>query len=395
MVAPGAGRRPKLRVADRIRGLPPYLFAELDRKVKARRDAGADVISLGIGDPDLPTPRHVVEALQEAAEDPTTHQYPSYYGLPAFREAIAGWYGRRFGVDLDPEAEVLPLLGSKEGLAHLSLAFIDPGDEALVPDPGYPVYGVGTMLAGGRPVPMALRADGGFKPVLAELHASERTRVMWLNYPSNPTAAVADQGFFQRAVGFATRNGLLLCHDAAYSEITFDGYVAPSVLQADGAREVAVEFGSLSKTYNMTGWRLGWAVGNAEAIRALAKLKTNVDSGVFNALQRAGVAALTGPQDHIEAMKAVYQKRRDVVVSGFQDAGIEVENPLGSVYVWVPTPEGLTAATFADELLESASVVVAPGTGYGAEGEGYVRISLTVADDRLEEAMSRIRRRLS
>jgi LL-diaminopimelate aminotransferase len=384
-----------LKVADRIQGLPPYLFAELDRKVKAKRDSGADVISLGIGDPDMPTPRHVVEALQEAAEDPTTHQYPSYYGLPAFREAIAEWYRRRFGVDLDPEAEVLPLLGSKEGLAHLSLAFVDPGDEALVPDPGYPVYGVGTMLAGGRPVPMPLRADGGFRPDLGELHPSGRTRVMWLNYPSNPTAAVADESFFERAVELAARNGLLLCHDAAYSEITFDGYVAPSVLQPDGAKEVAVEFGSLSKTYNMTGWRLGWAVGNAEAIRALATLKTNVDSGVFNALQRAGVAALTGPQDHIEAMKAVYQKRRDVVVSAFQDAGIEVESPLGSVYVWVPTPEGRTAAAFADELLDSASVVVAPGTGYGAGGEGYVRISLTVADARLDEAMARIRHRLS
>jgi LL-diaminopimelate aminotransferase len=384
-----------LREADRIRGLPPYLFAELDRKVRARRDAGADVISLGIGDPDLPTPRHVVEALQEAAEDPTTHQYPSYYGLPAFREAIAAWYGRRFHVDLDPEAEVLPLLGSKEGLAHLSLAFIDPGDQALVPDPGYPVYGVGTQLAGGRPVPMPLLADGGFKPDLEQVHPSERTKVMWLNYPSNPTAAVADEEFFQRAVDLAARNDLLLCHDAAYSEITFDGYVAPSILQADGAREVAVEFGSLSKTYNMTGWRLGWAVGNAQAIGALATLKTNVDSGVFNALQRAGVAALAGPQDHIEEMKAVYQKRRDVVVSAFHDAGIGVENPLGSVYVWVPTPEGRTAVAFAEELLESASVVVAPGTGYGAKGEGYVRISLTVADSRLEEAMARIRHLLS
>jgi LL-diaminopimelate aminotransferase len=384
-----------VRVAGRIRGLPPYLFAELDRKVRAKRDAGADVISLGVGDPDLPTPRHVVEALQEAAEDPSTHQYPSYYGLPAFREAIAGWYGQRFGVDLDPETEVLPLLGSKEGLAHLSLAFVDPGDEALVPDPGYPVYGVGTILAGGRPVPMPLRATDGFKPNLGALRPSGRTRVLWLNYPSNPTAAVAEESFFEQAVALAARNGFLLCHDAAYSEITFDGYVAPSILQADGARQVAVEFGSLSKTYNMTGWRLGWAVGSAEAIRALATLKTNVDSGVFNALQRAGVVALTGPQDHVEAMRAVYQKRRDVVVSGFREAGIEVENPLGSIYIWVPTPEGRTAASFADELLESAAVVVAPGTGYGREGEGYVRISLTVADARLEEAMSRIRRRLS
>jgi LL-diaminopimelate aminotransferase len=383
-----------LRVADRIRSLPPYLFAELDRKVTAKRDAGVDVISLGVGDPDLPTPRHVVEALQEAAEDPVTHQYPSYFGLPSFREAIAGWYSARFDVQLDPDTEVLPLLGSKEGLAHLSLAFVDPGDEALVPDPGYPVYGVGTALAGGRAVPMPLRPALGFLPDLGELRPPERTRVLWLNYPSNPTAAVADPAFLARAVQFAEAHRLLLCHDAAYSEITFDGYVAPSVLQVEGAMGVAVEFGSLSKTYNMTGWRVGWAVGNREAIRALATLKTNLDSGVFNALQRAGVAALTGPQDHVEAMRAVYQKRRDVVVSGFQDIGIELEPPLGSIYVWVPTPAGHTAASFADELLDGAGVVVSPGTGYGAQGEGYVRISLTVPDVRLQEAMARIRERV-
>jgi LL-diaminopimelate aminotransferase len=383
-----------LRVAQRIGTLPPYLFAELDRKVAAKRGSGADVISLGIGDPDLPTPRHVVEALQEAAEDPATHQYPSYYGLPAFRMAIADWYAQRFGVTLDPETEVLPLLGSKEGLAHLSFAFIDPGDEALVPDPGYPVFGIGTMLAGGRSVPVPLSAADGFLADFPELRPTDRTKVLWLNYPSNPTAAVADLAFFERAVEFAARHGLLLCHDAAYAEITFDGYVAPSVLQVPGAKDVAVEFGSLSKSYNMTGWRVGYAVGNGEAIRALATLKTNLDSGIFNAIQRAGVAALTGPQDHVETMRAVYQKRRDAVVSAFQEIGIELEPPLGSIYVWVPTPEGRTAAAFADELLEDAGVVVAPGTGYGRQGEGYVRISLTVPDSRLQEALERIRGRI-
>ncbi|MGH2572243.1 MAG: LL-diaminopimelate aminotransferase [Actinomycetota bacterium] len=383
-----------MRVARRIETLPPYLFAELDRKVAAKRESGADVIALGIGDPDLPTPRHVVEALQEAAEDPATHQYPSYYGLPAFRMAIADWYAQRFGVTLDPETEVLPLLGSKEGLAHLSFAFIDPGDEALVPDPGYPVFGIGTMLAGGRPVPVPLSAANGFLAELSELRPTDRTKVLWLNYPSNPTAAVADLPFFERAVEFAARHGLLLCHDAAYAEITFDGYVAPSVLQVPGAKDVAVEFGSLSKTYNMTGWRVGYAVGNGEAIMALATLKTNLDSGIFNAVQRAGVAALTGPQDHVETMKAVYQKRRDAVVSAFQEIGIELEPPLGSIYVWVPTPEGRTAVAFADELLEAAGVVVAPGTGYGRHGEGYVRISLTVPDSRLQEALERIRGRI-
>lgn len=383
-----------MRTADRISALPPYLFAELDKKVAAKRAAGEDVISLGIGDPDLPTPRHVVEALQEAAEDPATHQYPSYYGLPSFRAAIANFYARRFGVKLDPDTEVLPLIGSKEGVAHLAFAFIDPGDEALIPDPGYPVYATSVMLAGGRAVSMPLDASNGFQPDFDELSPSQKTRLIWLGYPSNPTAAVAELPFFERAVSFAREHSLLLCHDAAYSEITFDGFVAPSLLQVPGARDVAIEFGSLSKTYNMTGWRIGFVVGNTEAIRALATLKTNLDSGIFNAVQRAGVAALDGPLDHVEHMRAVYQKRRDVVVSAFQDVGVDLEPPLGSVYVWVPTPGGRTAAGFSDELLDQAAVVVSPGTGYGRHGEGFVRISLTVSDARLEEAMGRIRDRL-
>jgi LL-diaminopimelate aminotransferase len=383
-----------MKPAERVRNLPPYLFAELDKKVTARRDAGADVISLGIGDPDLPTPRHVVEALQEAAEDPTTHQYPSYYGLPAFRQAIADFYDRRFGVQLDPDTEVQPLIGSKEGLAHLCLAFVDPGDEALVPDPGYPVYAIGTMLAGGRAVSLPLHASNGFVPDLAQVSPTGRTKVLWLNYPSNPTAAVTDLAFFEEAVGFAAQHDLLLCHDAAYSEITFDGYVAPSILEAPGAKDVAVEFGSLSKTYNMTGWRVGFAVGNAGAIRALATVKTNLDSGIFNAVQRAAVAALNGPQEHVEMMKAVYQKRRDLVVGALGDIGVAIEPPLGSIYVWVPAPGGRTSAEFATELLDEAGVVVAPGTGYGPNGEGFVRISLTVADERLEEAMRRIRQQI-
>ncbi|HEX9235214.1 MAG TPA: LL-diaminopimelate aminotransferase, partial [Actinomycetota bacterium] len=356
--------------------------------------SGADVISLGIGDPDLPTPRHVVEALQEAAEDPSTHQYPSYYGLPALRVAIADWYRSRFGVELDPDAEVLPLIGSKEGLAHMSFAVIGPGDEALVPDPGYPVYATSTRLAGGTAVPLPLEADRGFLPDLDAVRPSSSARVIWLGYPNNPTAAVADLHFYEPAVRFAAQHGLLLCHDAAYSEITFDGFVAPSILQVPGAKDVAIEFGSLSKTYNMTGWRLGYAVGNREAVQALVTLKTNLDSGIFNAVQRAGVAALTGPQDHVEQMRAVYQKRRDLVVSGLRNAGIDVEPPLGSIYVWAPVPPGTTSAGFAGELLDEAGVVVAPGTGYGAHGEGFVRISLTVRDDRLEAAMERIRRQL-
>ena len=380
-----------MRVAKRVERLPPYLFAELDRRVAAKRAAGADVISLGVGDPDLPTPRHVVEALQEAAEDPSTHQYASYYGLPALRLAIAEWYGLRFGVDLDPESEVLPLIGLKEGLAHMPWAFIDPGDRALVPDPGYPVYATATALAGGEPVSMPLSPENRFLPELDRLSPPERTKLLWLNYPSNPTGAVADLGFFEQAVAFSRRHELLLCHDAAYCEITFDGYVAPSVLEVPAAKEVAVEFGSLSKTYNMTGWRVGYVVGNAGAVQILATLKTNLDSGIFNAIQRAAVAALTGPQDHVESMRAIYQKRRDVVVAAFHDVGLPIEPPLGSIYVWVPTPPGRTSAQFSEELLEEASVVVSPGTGYGPHGEGFVRISLTVPDERLEEAMGRIR----
>lgn len=380
--------------ARRILDLPPYMFAELDRKVAAKRAEGVDLISLGVGDPDLPTPRHVVEALQEAAEDPATHQYPSYYGLPELRRAVADHYRRRFGVDLDPDTEVQPLIGSKEGLAHLAMAFIDPGDESLVPDPGYPVFAIGTMLAGGTAVPLPARPETGFKPDLEALRPGPRTRMLWLNYPSNPTAAVTDLSYLGNAVSFAREHGLLLCHDAAYSEITFDGYVAPSVLQVPGAKDVAVEFGSVSKTYNMTGWRVGWAVGNPEAIRALATIKTNLDSGIFNAVQIAAIAALEGPQAHVEEMRAIYQKRRDVVVSSFVDAGLEVDPPLGSIYVWLPTPGGQPSVAFTDHILDETGVVVSPGTGYGANGEGWFRVSLTVADGRLEEAMARVRRRL-
>jgi LL-diaminopimelate aminotransferase len=379
-----------MKPARRIETLPPYMFAELDRKIEAVRAQGADVISLGVGDPDQPTPRHVVKALREAVEDPTTHQYPSYWGLPALRKAIAGWYGTRFDVHLDPDTEVLPLVGSKEGIAHLAWAFVDPGDEVLVPDPGYPVYAAATTLSGGTPVSLPVRPERGFLPDLSEATITGDTRMLWLNYPSNPTAAVADGRVFEDAVALAREHGLLLAHDAAYSEMTYDGYVAPSVLQVDGAREVAVEFGSASKTYNMTGWRVGWVVGNAEAIRAVSTLKTNIDSGIFNAIQRAAVAALTGPVEPLEEMRAIYTKRRDVVVETLNSLGWDLEPPRGSLYVWFPT-QGRSSAEFCELLLERAAVVVSPGTGYGAGGEGYARISLTVADDRLAEAMDRIR----
>jgi LL-diaminopimelate aminotransferase len=380
-----------MRVAKRVEHLPPYLFAELDRKIAERKAAGVDVISLGIGDPDLPTPEHVVAAAAKGVADPSTHQYPSYYGMPEFRQAVANWFRGRFGVELDPDTEVLPLLGSKEGLAHLAFAFLDPGDAALVPDPGYPVYATATGLAGAEALRLPLPADRNFLPDWEAAPApDERTKLVWLNFPTNPTAAVATEQDLATAVAFAAEHDLLLAHDAAYSEITFDGYVAPSVLQVPGGREVAIEFHSLSKGYNMTGWRIGFAVGAAPAIKALATLKTNLDSGIFNAVQQAGIAALSGPQDHVAAMRDLYRKRRDLVVGTLNRLGWDLEPPLGSIYVWLPTPNGESSAEFADLLLDRSGVVVAPGLGYGAGGEGYVRISLTVADDRLAEAMDRI-----
>ena len=379
-----------MRPAARVEHLPPYLFAELDRRIAERRAAGQDIISLGVGDPDSPTPEHVVDAVVRAAQDPATHQYPSYYGMPELRRAIAGWHRRRFGVELDPDTEVLPLIGSKEGLAHLAVAFVDPGDEVLVPDPGYPVYAIGTQLAGGTPLPMPLHADRGYVPDFDAVEVSSKTKILWLNYPSNPTAAVVDLEFFQRAVAFAREHDLLLAHDAAYSEITYDGFVAPSVLEVPGAKEVTVEFHSLSKGYNMTGWRIGWCVGSAVALQFLGTVKTNVDSGIWNAVQRAGIAALEGPQDHLDRLRSVYQKRRDLVVGTLNRLGWDLEPPLGSIYVWAPTPHGQSSAEFAELLLDRAGVVVAPGRGYGAAGEGFVRFSLTVDDARLEEAMDRV-----
>jgi LL-diaminopimelate aminotransferase len=379
-----------VRVAKRIESLPPYLFAELDRRLAAKRAQGVDVISLGVGDPDMPTPEHVIEALRDAAADPTTHRYPSYWGSLEFRTAVAAWYRRRFGVELDPETEVMALIGSKEGIGHIAFAYLDPGDEALIPDPGYPVYGVSTRLAGGVPVSLPMPAEREFLPDLGAASVGPSTKALWLNFPSNPTAAVADLTTFEEAVAFCRQHDLVLLHDAAYSEITFDGYVAPSVLQVPGATDVALEFGSASKTYDMTGWRIGWVAGSADAIRALGIVKTNLDSGQFTAIQRAAVAALEGPQDLVDELRLTYQRRRDLVVGTLNGLGWSLKPPLGSCYVWVPVPDGETSVSFADRLLEEAGVFVAPGSGYGERGEGYVRFSLTVPDDRLAEALDRL-----
>jgi LL-diaminopimelate aminotransferase len=382
-----------VRTAQRIATLPPYLFAEIDGKIAEARARGVDIISFGVGDPDLPTPPHIVEALTDAARDSATHRYPSYTGMPRFRRAIASWYERRFGVELDPDTEVLPLVGSKEGIFHLPVAFVDPGDVALVPDPGYPVYATGTLLAGGTPRSMPLLAERGFVPDFSSITAAEAraATVMWLNYPSNPTAGVADGDVFDRAVEFCRDNDVLLAHDAAYTEITFDGYVAPSVLQASGARECAIEFHSLSKTYSMTGWRIGWVAGASDAIEALKTLKTNIDSGIFDAVQRAGIAALEGPQDGVRDGIERYRRRRDLLCDALKAIGIVVEPPKGSIYVWAPVPDGYTSESFTTFLLERAGVVVAPGNGYGDCGEGFVRFSLTVPDDRLEQGVERLR----
>ena len=384
-----------MRLAHRIQTLPPYLFAEIDRKIQAKRAQGIDVISFGIGDPDTPTPPHIVRALQEAAADATTHQYPSYYGMPEFRRAVAAWYARRFDVTLDPDTEVQPLIGSKEGLAHLAVAFIDPGDVSLVPDPAYPVYEIGTHLAGGTSVTMPLLPENDFIPDFDAIDVPPTAKVLWLNYPSNPCAAVATLADLERAVAFCKAHDLLFAYDNAYSEITFDGFVAPSALQVPGAKDVTIEFHSLSKTFNMTGWRIGMAVGSPVAVEALGRVKTNLDSGIFNAVQRAGIAALDGPQDYLDDLRALYTRRRDLVVKTFNEAGWKLEAPRGSVFVWLSVPEGHDSASFATFLLEEAGVVVPPGRGYGPSGEGFVRISLTVPDARLEEGLERIRTALA
>jgi LL-diaminopimelate aminotransferase len=382
-----------VRLAHRIEKLPPYLFAEISRKIAEKRAQGVDVISLGIGDPDIPTPAHVIEALVTAACDPANHRYPETEGLPEFRRAVANWYERRFGLSFDPEREVLSLIGSKEGIGHVALCFIDPGDLALVPDPAYPVYAVGTLFAGGEPYYLPLREENGFLPDLEAVppDVARRAKLLWLNYPNNPTGAVAGLDFFERAVAFARRYDLAVCHDGPYSEVAFDGYRPVSFLQAPGGREVGVEFHSLSKTYNMTGWRIGMAVGNAAMIDALMRVKSNLDSGVPQAIQRMAIAALEGPQDCIDEHNAVYQRRRDRLVEALRAIGLTVQPPKASLYVWARLPQGYTSLGFATRLLDDVGVVVTPGVGYGAAGEGYVRLSLTIPDDQLEEGLRRLK----
>lgn len=382
-----------MQTARRIQKLPPYLFAEIDKKIAKAKAEGVDVISLGIGDPDRPTPDNIVQELIKQAQNPATHRYPSYEGMPGFRRAVADWYKRRFDVDLDPDTEVISLIGSKEGIAHISLCFVDPGDINLVPDPGYPVYAIGTLFAGGESYKMPLLAENGFLPDLDAIPAdvAKKARLMFLNYPNNPTGAVATEDFFKKVIEFAKANDIIVCHDAAYTEVAFDGFEPPSFLQVPGAKEVGIEFHSLSKTYNMTGWRIGWAAGNPVVIEALGRVKTNIDSGVWEAIQYAGIEALTGPQDAIGKMRDLYARRRDVVISGLRELGWDIEKPKATIYVWAKVPEGYTSTSFAAMLLEKTGVVVTPGVGYGEYGEGYFRISLCVEEPRLIEALNRIK----
>ena len=378
--------------AQRLKKLPPYLFKEIDRKKEEVMSRGVDIIDLGVGDPDLPTPTHIIKALTRAAEDPANHRYPSYSGMHDFKYAVTEWYQERFGVDLDPRAEVVSLIGSKEGIAHFPLAFIDPGDVALVPSPAYPVYHIATLFAGGESHFMPLVAENEFLPDLDAIPAetAARAKVMFLNYPNNPTAAVADLEFFDRVVEFAGRHNIAVCHDAAYTEMAFDGYRPPSFMAAAGAKEIGIEFHSLSKTYNMTGWRIGFAVGNRDLIDGLGTIKSNVDSGVFQAVQIAGIEALRSDQTCVGDMIEVYSRRRDVMVSGLREAGFELEAPKATFYLWIKVPAGFTSTELASRFLEQG-VVVTPGNGFGDPGEGYFRIAVTQKRERLFEAIDRIK----
>jgi len=381
----------------RLEAIPPYKFQELEQQIADKRAAGIDVISLGIGDPDEPTYPHVVEAMQEAVANPAYHQYPSNRGRDEFRQGFAEFYDRRFGVEIDPSGEVIPAIGAKECIYNLCFAFLDPEDVALASDPGYPVYTGGPILAGAKAELLPLVPELGFAPDLTAVPAdvAARARLMFINYPNNPTGAIVPEGFFETVVSFAKEYEILVVHDNAYSETTYDGYVAPSFLATPGAKDVGVEVFSLSKGYNMTGWRCAAILGNAEAIQTYWRLKTNVDSGLFEAIQMAGVAALKGPNEPLEQMNETYARRRDLVVSALDEIGVEVASPKGTIYVWAPVPEGHTSTSFCELVLEEAAVVISPGSMYGPSGEGFFRIALTAPDARIEEAVERMREHLA
>jgi LL-diaminopimelate aminotransferase len=383
-----------IKLASRVEQLPPYLFARISELIAQKRSEGVDVISLGIGDPDLPTPQHILDSLIEGVAKPEHHRYPESDGLPELRTAIARWYKKRHDVDLDSDTEIVPLIGSKEGIGHLPLCLLDTGDVSLITDPGYPVYEIGTMFAGGVNVRLPLYEQNGWLPDLSQINAEDasRAKILWLNYPNNPTGAVADLGFFERAIEWAREHEVVIAHDLAYADVTFDGYVAPSIMEVQGARDVAIEFNSLSKTFNMTGWRVGMAVGNSQVIDALTRIKTNLDSGIPQAIQEMAITALEDPRDSIEVHNDIYTSRRDRTVAVLQELGLTLDIPAASLYVWAKLPDGeSSSADYAGRLIEETGVVVTPGASYGEFGEGYIRISLTTPDDKLDEALRRLR----
>ena len=382
------------RLSRKLQSLPLYPFLEIDKAKRRALAEGRDIIDLGVGDPDQPTPNHIIEALHKASLDPANHRYALDQGMPVLRQAIASWYKRRFNVTLDPETEILPLIGSKEGIAHFPLAFLNEGDFSLVPDPCYPPYKGGTILAGGRVYLMPLLEENSFLPDLKEipLNIRKKSRLMFINYPNSPTASTAERSFYEGVVNFAKKNKIIVASDLAYSEISYDGYRPLSFLETEGAKEVAVEFHSLSKTFNMTGWRIGWACGNKDLIAALAKAKSNIDSGIFSAIQLAGVAALEGPQEHINNMRKLYQERRDCLVNGLRTLGWQVNSSKATFYLWIKIPKKMDSLKFAGTLLEKADIVVTAGVGFGKYGEGYIRVALTVSKERIEEALARLKK---
>ena len=383
-----------IEISERLKNLPPYLFLEIDRAKRKAMQEGRDIIDLGIGDPDQPTPQFIIDALNEAANDPSTHRYALDSGLSELRQEIASWYKKRFNVSVDPDNEILPLIGSKEGIAHMPLAFINPGDTALVPDPCYPPYKSGVIFCEGKIELMPLLDKNNFLPDISGINkaVAKKARIMYLNYPNNPTAACADLKFFEDVVNFATKNNIIVCHDAAYTELSFDGYNPPSFLSAKGAKGVGVEFHSLSKTFNMTGWRIGFVVGNKEIISAIGRVKSNIDSGVFTAIQRAGIVALKNYENHINSARNLYQKRRDIFCDGLNSIGWKVNKPKATFYIWAKCLKGFDSITFARHLLNKADIVITPGVGFGVSGEGYVRMAFTVGEDRLKESITRIKK---
>ncbi len=383
----------KIEKAERLVTLPPYLFKEIDRQKEEVKKRGVDIIDLGVGDPDLPTPPHIIESLNQAASNPANHRYPSYSGMDDFNEAVARWYKKRFNVSLNSKTEVVTLIGSKEGIAHIPLAFINQGDISLATSPGYPVYNIGVKFAGGTTYYMDLLKKNNFLPDLEAIpkDIASKAKLMFINYPNNPTSATANSDFFKKVIAFAEKYNIIVCHDAAYTELCFDGYKPESFLETEGAKDVGIEFHSLSKTYNMTGWRLGFAVGKAEVISALGQVKSNIDSGAFQAVQVAGITALDGDQSCVYKINKEYQERRDILIDGLLKLGLTVEKPKATFYCWIEVPKGYTSASFATHLLSKAGIVATPGNGFGAAGEGYVRMTLTVCKERLKEAVERIR----